>query len=297
MQSFQWYDANGILFDLTDPRFTLSAFDPGGIPGIEITTTAPFQQGATSIICLLDPVIVSLEFDVVCTTLSEAVVLMQAIKTAFNPLTGIGHLYLTRDDGQIFRLDCRANRGFPYFPPAYPKRFLKSTNPWFTLQLQLQATDPFWYSGSTHLQYFPATVPAFPPLTIPWSLGSGTPSGTITNAGNVNTPVSIVLTDAMTNPVITNTTTRSGVVVTESLSLTIVMNAGDRFDIDTAFGKQTAIYTPSGGPAANGFPYINPSSEFWELQPGENNIACTFTSPAAATLATIIWSDKYVGVM
>ena len=112
---------------------------------------------------------------------------------------------------------------------------------------------------------------------------------TINNAGNVDTPILITFSGEITDPVITNNTTG------ESLTIVKTINDGDTLIINTAFGSKS-VQILSGGVYSNAFEYVDPSSKFWQLVPGENDISYSATSEGANAKGQLQYYQRYSGV-
>jgi phage-related protein len=156
--------------------------------------------------------------------------------------------------------------------------------------INLIAYDPFWYSDSQAVTIGSSTTATFP-LVFPFVLPSNTATVVANNTGDIEAPVTIVITGDVTNPVLTNTTTGKAITFAKD------MDAGDTMTITTGFGNKTvSYYDSSAGTTVNGFQYLSSSSEFWGLVPGENTLTFTATSIDAATRAIVTWQNRFSGV-
>lgn len=206
-----------------------------------------------------------------------------ALARALSPLEGDGILYYEREDGTIYRLYC-SNNNSTLDPADRSDIHQKAT-------INLIAHDPFWYSGTPHVESFGASITEFFPFNIPWYIGMSSNKKTLTNAGNIEAPVDISIWGPMTDPVIANITTG------KTLSIDLELVAGDRFDITTGKNRITATYTPaSTGIPVNGQGYISIGSKFWMLQKGGNSIEFSCATSSTGSGASISWSDQYAAV-
>ena len=212
---------------------------------------------------------------------------INALTRALSPLDGNGILYYEREDGTIYRLNCSGN-GAPRLDDSDKGR--SDVHQYATINLI--AHDPFWYSGSPHIESFSITGTSFFPFKIPWSIHRGSSNRrTLFNDGDVDAPLTIAIWGPITDPVFTNDTTG------KAITLDLELVAGDRFDITTGKNRITAFYTPVGtGIPVNGQGYITVGSKFWLLRKGANTVDFSCDASTAGSGAHIVWSDQYAGV-
>lgn len=117
---------------------------------------------------------------------------------------------------------------------------------------------------------------------VTWAAGSS--PTTVSNTGNVNAYPLITLSDVMTNPTVTNTTTGQFF----SLSgLTTV--AGDKVVIDMA--NHTVLL--NGGPI---YTYATLTSTFWPLIPGSNTVSLKSSVSGDTVSGVMTWRSGYRGI-
>jgi hypothetical protein len=156
-------------------------------------------------------------------------------------------------------------------------------------KLSLIAPDPNIYDNSSG-GALSTTVPLTAqgglrwPITWPiqWLGGSG--ATTVTNTGNVAIYPKIVLTNVMTNPTITNSTTGQFFTLQ---GLTTV--AGDVVTIDML--NRTVLL--NGGSV---LAYMTSTSSWWPLLPGGNSISLTTVSSGDTVTANVTWRPAYRGI-
>jgi len=127
------------------------------------------------------------------------------------------------------------------------------------------------------------------PFSFPVSFGQVGTQVTITNSGNVDTPVLIYFYGEVEEPVIENQTTD------ESITLTQTVDDGDILIINTAFGEKSVMLL-SGGEYTNAFEYVDPDSDFWKLQPGDNTVRYTSSSEGENAECRLYYYNRYSGV-
>jgi hypothetical protein len=260
-------------------------------PITHMTSTAPYQDGATRIDSKFEPRNVSFDVMVLAPTLEDLQWAIRILATSLNPLSGIGTLIYTQEDGSQFVLRCIGNN-----TPSVDPTQKSATHQLVTIDLI--AFDPFWYSYPDTITYFGAGTPLTYPYAYPYAYPSSTASQTIQNAGNIAAGVTIVVTGEIVNPVITRTyVDEYGDTISEALSFTLSMAAGEVLTITTGFGEKTiTLLHDNGTYDANPFQYLGTGSVFWQFVPGDNLVSVTNTSIAAATITSIQTPSKFSGV-
>jgi hypothetical protein len=122
------------------------------------------------------------------------------------------------------------------------------------------------------------------PITWPITWVGGTGLTTIINPGNVTLYPIITLTDQMTNPIITNTTTGqsfslSGLVTTTGAVVVIDMN------------NRTVLL--NGGSI---LPYLTTASSWIALIPGSNSLILNTSNSGDTVAGTVSWKTGYRGI-
>lgn len=292
---FEWISPAGTLIEFSKDSDTyrlLKAYDGLSIaPITHLTVRSPYQDGATRIDSHFEPREVTIPIMVTAPTLQDLQYAVQALAISLNPLAGTGMLVFTAEDGSEYLLYCIGN----VTPAVSPDRRDAGSQ---LISLNFIAYDPFWYSYPSTMTYFGAGTPLTYPLTYPYEYPAGIATHVITNGGNVASPVTIVISGEIVNPVITRSyTDSSGQVVSEALAFTVSMAAGETMTITTGFGNKTITYLDaSGNLYANPFQYLDSGSVFWQLVPGENTVVVTNTSIAAATVTSLETTSRYSGV-
>jgi len=256
-----------------------------------VTTQAPFQNGADRSLSLYEPREVTIPIKVIAPDYQSLEQAGQALALVFDALQGPGTLVYTRDDGEQFSLTCIANGKCPGEPSDETNRSYNTT-------ISLIAYDPFWYSYPTTRTDFGAGTPLQFPFKFPFKFPTTTPSHTITNEGNVAAPVTITITGEIVNPTITRVyTDKYGAEVSETLSFTLTMAAGEVLTITTGPGNpQITLLHDDSTYDSNPFQYLNADPKFWQLQPGENTVTLTDVSMGATTTMTILHASRYTAV-
>lgn len=273
-------------------HLTLNYDGFAAMPVSHKTVVSPGQHGATCYDSLANPRPITVEIIIQSATIAEQKALVTALATAVNPLVGTGVLEYVSEDGTTYIIYCRSNGG-PTLSTAVSGRTQTSQ----LATLSFLAHDPFFYSGSPHLLTLAPAAATFFPFSFPFTFPSSTLSDVATNAGSFQAPVTITFNGPVTNPVLTRTVLENGVSVTRTFSLTITLLADEQIVITTGKGTENCTYIDSSAVEHLGEPYVDLTSEYWLLEPGDNTIALTYDTAGSQTnLCQIQWSDKFVGV-
>ena len=112
----------------------------------------------------------------------------------------------------------------------------------------------------------------------------------ISNLGTSSTPVTITITGAGVDPAITNTANGKTISLLDK-----TLSEGEQLIINTERGHKS-VKLVSNGVVSDGFQYINPLSDFWELEVGENKIVYSSEDNAEATSIVISYNERFEGV-
>ncbi len=138
--------------------------------------------------------------------------------------------------------------------------------------LSFIAPNPFWYNPTENDE----------------TVTEGTPT-VCANAGDVETPVRIVIDGPCKDPVITNTTTG------EAIKVIGVVDTGETLTITTGFGEKTIVHD-DGATETNWMPNLDSTNkDFFYLNRGNNSITIADDTVNTVT-ATIYWYDRFLGV-
>jgi hypothetical protein len=247
----------------------------GLAPIRRITTRGPLQDGDSDIDFRLDPRVLQLPLMVVNTSSTpryQHYEIREKLLQVFRPGDD-AYIAIFRNNGlssPTRQINVRVLGGlsFDVDPNSWNVRTV----------VQLRASDPTWYSGSTISTRYSNT----------YLNANINGSQDFVNQGNWITYPIIRLNGPITNPVITNSTTG------QSITFTGTISAGAYYDIDLEYGKKTVIDNLG----VNRISTVNPSSNLatWALQPGNSTIAITGTGTTAATNAVFSFFYRFTGI-
>lgn len=278
--------------DAEDYRLLLNYSGLAPIPGEHVyAERAPGRHGRIRKYTTLTERAVSFDVMVLSTDLEDQQAKVQALAAAFNPIDGPGILHYEKEDGTVYYLNCIGAPGNPAVSGTEKDAMYQEV----TIML-VADEDPFWHSGSPSIVYLDPNPPDFFPFAFPFSLTSTTSTKTCTNTGSIDAPIIVTFNGPMTNPKLTCTREVAGATVTETLSATIEMVAGDVLVVNTDPDVMTAVYTPAVGEAENAHKYIDTTATFWRLGRGNNTVHLDPSASSSGASASVMWSDRYVGV-
>lgn len=217
---------------------------------------APLQDGATPIDLLFLPREIEIDGAINAPqNISGILTYKRQIIAALNPKAGPGTLTYQNNLRSYLLKNVTAEG------PLFPNKDLP--DPFQTFHLTFEAADPYLYDTS------PTSV----------SLGSST---NVSNAGDVMAPITLTISGACTNPIITNTTTGYAIKYVGSLL------AGDSLVISTEFGNKSVKKN-----GVNAMGNISADTVFWGLALGSNTI--TFSVGSGTPTVSLQFSKKYLG--
>jgi hypothetical protein len=291
-------DGTPIIFsrDATDYKLLKNYTGFAGIPGEHVyADKAPMRHGQRRKYTTLKERPVSFDIVIQSADLGEQQALITALAAAFNPLDGTGILQYEKEDTIVYSLNCIGVSGNPFLSPTEKSGTYQKA----TIKL-VADEDPFWYSGSPSIEYFdPNTENYFPFPNMkgwPWVLTSMNKTKQCWINGSVDAPIIATFYGEMVNPHLTCTKIVNGESVTETLSLTITLIAGDILIVNTNPDIMTARYYPAAGGDLNAHKYIDTDSILWQLGRGGNTVELDPDTSTVGSWASIQWTDRYVGV-
>ncbi len=237
-----------------------------GSPVARIATNkAPYQDGSSIIGAQFDETPVVIEGVIIAGSFATIGPYRRALEALLNPKDGLT-LVEVNDSGTGRNILAVPNPGVS-FPggrgrgPGHQRFFVN-----------LLAPNPLWYD------------PALQSETVV----EGTPED-CENAGDWETPVTIVINGPCENPVVTNTTTG------RAIKVNVTLAGGEELTITTAFGAKTTVLT-SGGVDTNVMQHLDATDrDFWWLARGTNTINIADDAVTDVT-ADVSWYNKYLGV-
>ncbi len=214
----------------------------------------------------------------------------QTITEALSGSTDEGELIVTRN------ARTRRIRAMPANAPAFaPKRWSEG---WQEILSEFICPSPCFMDlacTSTKITYY-ASLLSFaeegmeiPEEGIAFSTieHTGTRTKEILNAGNHRTPVMIRFSGPTLNPFIRNITTG------ETMRIIGTLQADEYMEINTEPGSRT-IRLNKNGEESNGMHFLDLSSKFWQLEPGENMIEIGDESPGEGSEAAFEFYGRYL---
>lgn len=281
-----WTPPGGTEVGLVAPTYILQqgwdGFDSP--PAQQYSTKAPYQNGTTALGASYEPRSLSFSLSMQGASLADLAALKRATTHLFVPDRGVGVLRWVQDDGTSWVLRCRPARA-----PEYGTR--GDSGRWQAVYIDLIADDPFWYSATLNQ----VTIAAYGggwefPLTFPLDLGTAGGVAVCTNSGDVAAPVTITLAGPVLRPVLRNVTTGEW---WGSMSL---VPAGKELVIAMANGeKRVVVHDPATGTETDALADVLLTSDWFDLQPGENRIAFGNSVDAHAATMTVAWYDRFLG--
>jgi hypothetical protein len=266
---------NGITFENTPNILHDNTLGLGTPPSVFVTQKTYTQDGSTYIRSNYENRKIDFEFTLIATDSADMIASKQNLYEKLNPRQGeqtmtvelYTTLYITAlCDGII------------------PLAGNSKGNYWQTFQISFTCHDPFFWDTENSQLFTPFSGGFSFPFSFPFSLGTPAATQTLVNAGDVETPVRIVLVGPIQEAIITNTTTNESIYLTEDI------DPGETVTINT----QTK--TVSSDVKGNVFNYISEDTTFWTLQPGNNTVTYKTSTNISGSSCTVYWKDRYTGI-
>lgn len=264
--------------------FILSSIEGLGEVQAEVQTVkSPFQHGSTPQSVTLGERELSLNIVIRGEDREEISNLRKRLGQVFNPLAGEGELVYSITETLSYTIIC-----LPTAVPQYPTGKGVRTDKAQQCTVSLTAYKPFWidtYDRYTDLIAFSSAFTM--PFEFPIVFGEQGASQTIYNTGHVPTPLKIELKGQNASPRIENMTTGKKIQLNRSL------NQFETLYINTAVGEKSAYVIGFDGVVTDVMGYLDPESEFFSLEVGENEISYNAVSASNESVATVIWRQRY----
>jgi len=264
--------------------YVMSSLEGVDMPDVnEQEQKAPYQDGTTYLDSLFSPrTIVAKGAIIDIHALGPIFTARQTLVSVLNPKNGQGVLTYANDNATYTAI-CTAKVTLPNKPANEPTQ---------KFMVEFYCNDPYLYSSVQSSILMALVTGGFTfPFTFPKTFGTyvGNVATPAPNTGDSVTPVSIAITGPCTNPVITNTTTG------ELIKCNITLNPGDVLTINTKQGSKSIVLNAASGGLSNQMGTLDPTSTFWQLAIGNNQILFSDDNPNGAESCTVTWFNRFSG--
>lgn len=282
MEKITFINSRGKRIVLGDAApYVLTSIEGLGAVNTNIQTQkSPNQDGESYLGNTLSARSLSIEVMIITETKDEMIQSRSNALKVFNPKLGPGTLVYT--NGNKERRISAISEMAPVFPDAGD--FKDSMQPGL---IQLYCPSPFWLDPAETSEEIVTWIGGIKfPLVLPTKFATKGPKKiNIINQGDSETPVRIEFFGPATNPKIINHTTGEHIQVNRTLS------PDDVLVITTDFGRKRVEIN-----GQNVFNWIDLSSTFWQLQPGDNIVEYTSDDEVEPAAVKISYYNRYVGV-
>lgn len=243
---------------------------------------APYQDGDTYIDTILQPRFIELEAVITDADLKVIKDYRRQISKICNPKLGLGKITLELD-GDLKEIKGTLDGGV-----VFPER---GQDVWQKFMITWKCPNPYWktvYESSESMAFLLGGL-SFP-LRLGTSFSSRGFRKTISNEGDVPTPISIEFIGPAINPVVQNLTTGEFVRVNRTL------DDGEKLIINTEFGNKSVEMIDNEGNRTNVFNWIDLESSFWNLINGDNLVEYRSEDDNTKARVKITFKNRYVGI-
>lgn len=277
-------------------NYRLNKFDGFGDVAADIQRQkSPYQDGSTHVDTVLEERPLFIEFTMQANNFNELSTMRRNISRVFNPKNN-GKLELSYG-GNTYVIDC-----VPEHVPTFSDGGTDSVGNTQVGVIDLIAPNPYWRSASDSVEQLVTFSGGLTfPLRLPTIFGnqdSEAKSRIIVNDGDAATPIEVTFEGPATSPIrIENETTGDFIEIAQDLL------EGEKLWICTEFGRKRVEKILVDGTRQNAFHYIyidptgiNPSSTFFELQPGNNLLTYDTGEEYEKAPVSVKFKNRYVGI-
>lgn len=270
------------------PPIRLLSIDGSGIENTNINTASSANQDGVSYMdTTLGAGAITLQLAIIANSREEIFTHRSNLLTILNPKNGLITLeYYIPSEGDEVRI-AKVVPDMVTFPSGRGNRVPGSFQ---RVVVTLLHTSNVWTAAEQQSQDFTGLMGG---LEFPMELGElhfseivDVDITPVYHGGNMATPVKLVLQGTATKPItITNQTTDESIIINRDMT-------NDKIIIDTTRGQVQVMLDGIGSI----FGDVDPTSAFFYLAPGLNNIGYTSGAEAEPVSLTLSWYNTYIGV-
>jgi hypothetical protein len=261
----------------------------GGLGGVEAenqTQKAPYQDGSTYIGSVLEERIIPIELKIIGISFNDISNKRQVLSRILNPKSGEGELTL-----EIGAKSLTVNAVSDFIP-----KFSGTTDgfgeSFQRCLLQVTAHQPYWTEQlkvSHSLKAFQGTFKF--PFSFPIEFGISGEKTLLTNAGHIETPVTIEIQGPVVNPQVKNLTTGQVFRINRAVSSNEVIH------IDTNPGEKRVEVIRDGRIIMSAMGWVDYTvTDFWQLAPGGNEIEYTADAGDQDAIVAVSWHNRFTAI-
>lgn len=265
---------DSITFDQRPPYLLQRISGEGAVSSTTQAVKSPYQDGQTYIDSLLE----MREINFRVALFGDRTEKRSEVSKVFNPKLGKGELRLEYN-GTVRIIDA-----VPDELPLYPPGIDQSDSQYQEAEFMLICPNPYWRSETIESE--PAFQGLFSfPFEGEFEMGLQQDARTITNAGDVPTPIMIDFNGPAVNPRIENVDTGEFIKVNRTLE------TGDLLKVNTTFGNVSVTINDE-----NVLNWIDLESTFFQLHVGDNRIEYTADSDIQGAVVDMYWDNYFIGI-
>jgi hypothetical protein len=261
----------------------------GGLGDVEAenqTQKAPYQDGSTYIGSVLEERIIPIELKITGTSFTDISNKRQVLSRIFNPKGGEGELML-----ELGARNLTVNVVSDFIPKfsgttdGFGESFQRCV-------LQVTAHQPYWTEQLKVSQALKAFQGTFTfPFSFPIEFGISGEKTLLTNAGHVETPVTIEIQGPVVNPQVKNLTTGQVFRINRAVSNNEIIH------ICTNPGAKRLEVIRDGATIMNAMGWVDYTvTDFWQLVPGDNEIEYTAVAGDQDAIVAVSWHNRYTAI-
>lgn len=259
---YQNVNGERIRFDSDGNYRLLNVEGLGGLEWESRTARSPFQDGRTFIETVAKPREIELTFAVFGNTNEEVNGYFADISRIMSPKLGEGLIEFDYG-GKIRGINVVVEQS-----PVYLTGDDNRTKGYIRSTVSMVANNPYWLDQTITTEELQTWVDTYElPMEMPYEIGVRGDSGTVTNGGDVDTPLLIEVSGGFAPPL-----TLSNLTTGEDITITKALAPDERLFIDTTPSAQRVTFLDAANNPTNGFHFLDPASRLFQLATGANEI-------------------------
>lgn len=249
------------------------------------TQKAPYQDGVTYIDTLLDPRVIEINAMIRETSAQNLFNRRRELQRVLNPKLGKGTLKY------VYPNSTKVIDAIPSHSPIMPNDSDSQNHSFQKVAITFLCPDPsFRDEVATEINVSSFEGGFSFPMEFDIDFGTVGQEATVNNIGDLPTPILATFNGPVTNPVLENVTTG------QQISVVISIATGERLEINTAFGQKSVILYDTLNNPTSYFSAVDPTSDFFMLQQGENVLSYASSGSAGNDVLMVKYYNRYVGV-
>jgi len=255
----------------------------GGTKADQQSLRVPFTDGERLVDTVMEVKKFQLQLEIKATNYREVEIARRKVEKIFNPKRPTMVNYKGQSEQKVLVV-------YADSVPEFPLSLLGGDNASQGVIIDVTAYNPYWQSVELSEVELTAFQPLFEFTSEYWEvpdelfeIGIESSERTLDNNGDTSVPIVITMRGPVKNPSFTNVTT------------------GKTIKVNATLSKNDVLIIDTGAPSVkingdNAFNLLDLSSEFWNVEKGENLVTYQADEGAETATLDIKWRTNFVGI-